>query len=72
MVNDVVFNQRYSMAALAVPPLAGVTLVIFAGVPLPQIVSSALIVPPSVILAITVAFTSTLPDSQPADDLQLT
>ena len=72
MVNDVVFNQIYSMATLASPPLAGVTLVIFAGVPIPQSISSALIVPPSVIFAIIVAFTSVLPDSQPALDLQET
>ena len=60
------------MAAFTSPPLGKVTFVILAGVPLPQSVSSALIVPPFVILATTVPTTAVLADSQPVPALQLT
>jgi hypothetical protein len=71
-VKLVVCNHKYSIAALLLPPLGKLTLVIFEGVPAPHKVSSDWIFPPSVIWAITVTFTSTLDDSQPALDLQLT
>ena len=72
MVNETVCNHKYSIARLASPPVGKVTFTILEGVPPTQIVSSAFIVPPSVILPITVALTSVLADSQPAVDLQLT
>ena len=72
MVNETVCNHKYSIARLASPPVGKVTFTILEGVVPEQIVSSALIVPPSVILPITVAFTFVLADSQPAVDLQLT
>ena len=68
-VNEVVCNQTYSIAIFASPPVGNVTFVIFDGVPPTQMISSALIEPPSVIFTITIALTSVIADSQPSADL---